>query len=30
MPELPEVEVNRKGLDKLVKDKKIKNINVFW
>lgn len=30
MPELPEVEVNRKGLDKLVKGKKIKNINVFW
>lgn len=30
MPELPEVEVNRKGLDRLVKGKKIKNIQVDW
>ncbi|PQF24757.1 DNA-formamidopyrimidine glycosylase [Enterococcus mundtii] len=30
MPELPEVETVRKGLEKLVKNKKIKNVQVLW
>ena len=30
MPELPEVEVNRRGLERLVQDKVIKNVQVFW
>lgn len=30
MPELPEVENVRKGLEKLVKNKKIKNVQVLW
>lgn len=30
MPELPEVEVNRQGLNRLVKGKTIKDIQVFW
>lgn len=30
MPELPEVETVRRGLEKLVKNKKIKNVQVLW
>ncbi|OTP12554.1 formamidopyrimidine-DNA glycosylase [Enterococcus sp. 10A9_DIV0425] len=30
MPELPEVETVRKGLEKLVKNKKIQNVQVLW